>query len=314
MKIIGTGHSSPALKITNKMLEQILDTSNEWIVERTGITERRVLSNEELEDLATTAAQNAIVNANLKPEEIDYLICSNVAYEYVTPSLSCIIAGTINSNCPSVDINAACTGFIYALDLAESLLKTNRANNILIVCAEQPTKMVDWNDRSTCVLFGDGAGAVVVTQGSKLKSIKVSVKSNTDILKHAVALEPTPYSQNTKDFPLEMNGREVFKTAITSSLSDIKYVMNEASITIDNIDYYIMHQANMRIIESVRQHLGEAEVKFPHNVEKYGNTSSASIPILLDELNRNNRLKRGNKLILSAFGAGFTSGACLLEW
>lgn len=193
MKIIGTGRANPAVVVTNSMLEQFLDTSDEWIRERTGMAERRVISSEKLEDLATEASLKAIEDAGLTPADIDYIICSNVVNEYATPGLSCIVQGAIGATCACVDVNAACSGFIYALDMADDRLKSGKAKNILVLAAEEPTRMVDWNDRSVCVLFGDGAGAVVVTAGEGLIGSRLTTVSKTECLHYFRKLEPTPY-------------------------------------------------------------------------------------------------------------------------
>ncbi|MBO7330994.1 MAG: 3-oxoacyl-ACP synthase, partial [Alistipes sp.] len=168
MRIIGTGRVHPSTVVTNAMLEKFLDTNDEWIKTRTGMSERRVISSERLEDMAAEASLKAIEDAGLTPADIDYIICSNVVNEYITPGLSCIIQGAIGARCACVDVNAACSGFVYALDMADDRLRSGKAQHILVVAAEEPTRMVDWSDRSTCVLFGDGAGAVVVSQGEGL--------------------------------------------------------------------------------------------------------------------------------------------------
>lgn len=315
MKIIGTGSAYPKRTITNDHLAQLMDTSDAWIRERTGICTRQVITEETLEDLAAEAAQKALDDAGINATELDYIICSNVVNEYVTPSVASLVEGKIGAICPCVDLNAACTGFIYAIDYAEALLQTGRATNILVMAAEEPTRMVDWNDRSTCVLFGDGAGAMVVTKGKGLKSIKVSSKSNTAVLHYKRKLEPTPFvTKEEKHIPLYMAGQEVFKTAVTCSVGDLLDVLHEAGLGKDDITYYILHQANFRILDYIRHRFGVDGDKIPMNVDKYGNTSSASIPLLLDELNRKNKLKKGDLLAFSAFGAGFTSGACIIEW
>ena len=315
MKIIGTGSAYPKRTITNDHLAQLMDTSDAWIRERTGICTRQVITDETLEDLAAEAAQKALDDAGINATELDYIICSNVVNEYVTPSVASLVEGKIGAMCPCVDLNAACTGFIYAIDYAEALLQTGRATNILVMAAEEPTRMVDWNDRSTCVLFGDGAGAMVVTKGKGLKSIKVSSKSNTAVLHYKRKLEPTPFvTKEEKHIPLYMAGQEVFKTAVTCSVGDLLDVLHEAGLSKDDITYYILHQANFRILDYIRHRFGVDGDKIPMNVDKYGNTSSASIPLLLDELNRKDKLKKGDLLAFSAFGAGFTSGACIIEW
>lgn len=315
MKIIGTGSAHPTCAVSNEMLEQFLETTDEWITERTGIKERCVISSEKLEDLAVEAANKALENAGLTAADIDFLICSNVVNEYVTPALSCIIQGKIGATCPTIDINAACAGFIYALDMAEDKLQCKKAKNILIVCAEEPSRMVSWQNRSTCVLFGDGAGAAVVTEGDQMKAIRLTTSSLTEVLYYQRSLEPTPYISKEENFePLVMKGREVFKHAVTNSCRDIKKLLNETGLNPEDIRYYVLHQANRRIIESIRGFLGVDEERVPHNVERYGNISSAALPALLDELNRAGKLQKGDKLVLSAFGAGFTTGACIIEW
>ena len=315
MKIIGTGSAHPQCAVTNEMLEQFLDTTDEWITERTGIKERRVISSEKLEDLAVIAANKALEDAGLTAADIDFIICSNVVNEYVTPALSCIIQGKIGATCPTLDINAACAGFIFAMDMAEDKLKCEKAKNILIVCAEEPSRMVSWQNRSTCVLFGDGAGAAVVTEGDELKAIRLTTSSLAEVLYYQRALEPTPYINKEENYePLVMRGREVFKHAITNSCRDIRKLLNQTGLEASDIKYFVLHQANHRIIESIRGFLGVEEERVPHNVERYGNISSAALPALLDELNREGKLQKGDKLVFSAFGAGFTTGACVIEW
>lgn len=315
MKIIGTGSAHPRRTLTNDDLSQMMDTSDTWIRERTGICTRQIITNEHLEDLAADAAQKALDDAGIAASELDYIICSNVVNEYVTPSIASIVEGKIGALCPCVDLNAACTGFIYAIDFAEALLQAGRAKHILVMAAEEPTRMVDWNDRSTCVLFGDGAGAMVVTQGEGLRAIKVSSTSNTAVLHYKRKLEPTPFiTKDEEHVPLYMAGQEVFKAAVTCSVNDLVTILSDAGLSKDDITYYILHQANFRILDYIRHRFGVDSSKLPMNMDKYGNTSSASIPMLLDELNRTGKLKQGDLLAFSAFGAGFTSGACIIEW
>lgn len=315
MRVIGTGSARPAKVVTNAMLEGMLDTSDEWIRERTGIVERRVISSERLEELAIEAAKRAIEDAGVSPADIDYIICSNVVNEYVTPALSCIVQGAVGAKCACVDVNAACSGFIYALDMADDRIKSGKAKTILVLAAEEPTRMVDWSDRSMCVLFGDGAGAVVVTEGDELFVSRLTTKSMLDCLYYRRRLEPTPYVEKEEiSGPMYMNGREVFKTAVLSSSRDISHILKEAGLTPSDIKYYVLHQANMRIVDAIANYLKLDMSHFPHNVEYSGNTSSASVPLLLDTLSREGKLQRGDKILMSAFGAGFTTGACIIEW
>ena len=305
----------PKQIVTNEMLSQFLDTSDEWIRTRTGVLSRQVISDEKLEDLAAEAAMKALDNAGMKAQELDFIICSNVVNEYITPQLSCIIQGAIGATCPCIDINCACAGLVHALEIAESFYQAGRVKNVLIVCAEEPTRMTDWSDRRTCVLFGDGAGAVVLTPGDNIKSIKLSAASATDKLWQYRTLQPTPYiTKEEVSTPLQMKGQEVFKFAVTAATKDIKRALDESGMEASQIDHYLLHQANIRIIKAIRHFLEQPEEKFPTNVEDHGNSSSACCPILLDECNRRGLLKEGDMIAMSAFGAGFVSGAVIFEW
>ncbi len=313
MKIIGTGSVLPKMTVTNEMLAQFLDTSDEWITTRTGVRSRHVISDEKLEDMAVGAASKALADAGMEASDLDLIICSNVVNEYITPQLSCIIQGGIGASCPCIDINCACAGFIYALDMADSYSKAGKVRNILIVCAEEPTRMTDWTDRRTCVLFGDGAAAAVLTDGDGIRSIRLSAASAADKLWQYRKLQPTPYiTKQEQDVPLQMRGQDVFKFAVRSAIKDISAVLSEAGLETADVDRFLIHQANIRIIESVREHLRQPEEKFPVNIRDHGNSSSSSCPILLDECRRNGVVKNGDTIVLSAFGAGFVSGAAVI--
>lgn len=314
MKIAGTGSFLPKKIVTNQMLSEFLDTSDEWIFPRTGVRSRHVISDEKLEDMAIEAAKRALADAGITARQLDFIICSNVVNEHITPQLSCIIQGGIGATCPCVDINCACAGFIYALDIAEQYYKAGRVRNVLIVCAEEPTRMTDWSDRATSVLFGDGAGAAVLTVGDNIKGVSLSSASATDKLYQKRTLQPTPYiTKVEEDVPLQMKGQDVFKFAVKASSNDIAKILGDNNLTADDVDHILLHQANIRIIHAVRELLNQPESKFPVNIESHGNSSSSSCPILLDECRRSGKVKEGDRLILSAFGAGFVSGAALLE-
>lgn len=315
MKISGTGSVLPRKVVTNEMLSQFIDTSDEWIKTRTGVRSRRVISDEKLEDMAIEASLKALADAGMRADELDFIICSNVVNEYVTPQLSCIIQGGIGAECPCIDINCACAGFIHALEIAESFYKAGRVRNVLIVCAEEPTRMTDWNDRRTCVLFGDGAGAAVLTPGDNIKSIRLSASSATDKLWQYRLLHPTPYiTKEETDVPLQMKGQDVFKFAVKAASNDIARTLEDTGIRTDEVDYFLLHQANIRIINAIQDYLGQPADKFPVNIADHGNSSSSSCPILLDECSRKGLLKKGDLIAMSAFGAGFVSGAVLFEW
>lgn len=305
----------PKKVVTNEMLSQFLDTSDEWIRTRTGVKSRHVISDERLEDMAIEAARKALDDAGVAVSELDFIICSNVVNEYITPQLSCIIQGGIGASCPCIDINCACAGFIYALEIAESFYRSGRVKNVLVVCAEEPSRMTDWSDRRTCVLFGDGAGAAVLTPGDNIRSIKLSASSATDKLWQYRKLQPTPYiTKEEDDVPLQMKGQDVFKFAVKAASRDITRVLTESGCSKDDVDHYLLHQANIRIINAIQEFLEQPVEKFPTNIEDHGNSSSSSCPILLDECNRKGLFRKGDLIVISAFGAGFVSGALLLEW
>lgn len=315
MKISGTGSALPKKVVTNDMLAQFLDTSDEWIKTRTGVSSRFVISDEKLEDLAAEAAIKALEDAGIKAEELDFIICSNVVNEYITPQLSCIVQGAVGAHCPCIDINCACAGFIHAIEIAESFYQAGKVRNVLIVCAEEPTRMTDWADRRTCVLFGDGAGAAVLTPGDNIRSVKLSASSATDKLWQYRTLQMTPYiTKEEKDVPLQMKGQEVFKFAVTAASKDITRALKESGMEPSQIDHYLLHQANIRIINAIQHYLEQPAEKFPTNIGNHGNSSSACCPILLDECNRAGRFKKGDMIAISAFGAGFVSGAVIIEW
>ena len=315
MRLIGTGSALPKKVVTNDMLSEFLDTSDEWIIPRTGIRTRHVISDENLEDLGAQAALNALEMSGLKPSDIDYFICSNVINEYITPGLSCIISSKIGLTCPCIDINCACPGFISAMDIAECRFLAGKAKNVLIVCAEEPTRMTDWKDRATCVLFGDGAGAAVFTEGDNMKGIQLHSLPSPDKIWEKRRLEPTPYiTKGEIDVPLQMKGKEVFKFAVNASTTDVESLLKELNMTKEQVDFYLVHQANQRIIDAIKYYLQEPEEKFPANISDHGNSSSASCAILLDECNRKGMFKKGDILVFSAFGAGLLSGVAVLEW
>ena len=320
MKILGTGSALPKKTVTNDMLSEFLETSDDWITTRTGIKTRQIITTERFEDLAAEAAQKAIDAAGLVPEDIDYIVCSNVSNLYVTPHLSSIIEGKLGikgPSCPTMDVNAACVGFVQSLDLCDALLATGRATRILLVAAEECTRFCDWTDRNCAVLFGDGAGAVVLGKGDSLMASKLTSTPMPDVIVYANPMEPTPFETGEGidvRQPLLMKGREVFRMAVTSATHDIRQLVEEQGMTLDEVDHFLLHQANLRINDAIRTNLGLPEEKFPTNVQRFGNTSSASIPLLLDEGVREGRIQRGDTLVLSAFGAGFVTGVMMLKY
>ena len=312
--IIGTGHCLPKFVLDNQQLTQMVDTSDEWIYTRTGIKSRFISTDETMTDLLTGAAQMALTASGLSASQLDLIIVSTVGGDYKTPSGACIVQGKIGADCPAFDINAACSGFIYALDMAAAYMNSGRAKNVLVLAAELMSKHVDWQDRATCVLFGDGAGGMVLTKGDGLKSIKITAKSNTEILNIGSNPGNSPFDKKpkTSEF-LYMNGGEVFKFAVNAMLKDVEDVIAAGGITIDEVAKIIPHQANSRIIKSAQDKLKIAPDKIVNQIHKYGNTSSASIPILVSDLVHTGQLSKGDHIVLSAFGGGLTTGACLIK-
>jgi len=315
IKIIGTGKGIPERIITNDDLASFLDTDDEWITTRTGIKTRHICTYESLTDLSVTASKQAIEKANLSLNDIDLIISSTLGGEYRTPSHACTVAGQLGANCPAFDINAACTGFVYSLDMAAAYIETKRAKNILLICAEIMSIHADWSDRNTCILFGDGAAACIVTKGNALKYMSLSAIPETSMLNLPVDTGNSPFIVNKKEKSyLYMQGQEVFKFAVNIVSNDVKQALTALNLAPEQIDYYILHQANKRIIDSIRTKLKQPEEKFPMNINKYGNISSVSVLLLLCEMLEEGKIKPGNKLFISAFGAGLTAGSCILIW
>lgn len=307
LKIIGTGSSVPEKVITNEDLTRIVDTSDEWIVSHTGIRSRHVLEEgESLLPHSVKATQLALENAGVRPEELDLIICANVKGDTITPSTACVIQGEIGAKCPAFDINAACPGFVYALETAEAFIATGRYEKILIVAAEHMTEKVNWQDRATCVLFGDAAGAVVAVPGENSLGSLITAKGNPEILNIKDMGEGKPV--------LHMNGPSVYKFAVASACREIPRVMKQAGLTPADIDHVLLHQANLRIIEAVMEKLDIEKEKYVKNIEEYGNTSASCMPLSLDLLHRSGRLKRGDIVVLCAFGGGLTTGTYILKW
>ncbi|MBU5590957.1 ketoacyl-ACP synthase III [Clostridium sp. MSJ-4] len=316
-KIIGTGMYVPPYKLTNQDLEKMVDTSNEWIISRTGIEERRICKDEETTDIAFNAAVMAIKNAGIKAEEIDMIIMATITSENLTPSGACEVQKKLGAiNATAFDINAACSGFIYGLTIADSFICSGGAKNVLVVGAEVLSKIVDWKDRNTCVLFGDGAGAALLTQSESEGIMGYVTKSNGDkgeYLKCASRQLNEDNSILNNKF-VTMNGKEVFKFATKAMVDSVEEVLKKSNTKIEDIKYIIPHQANKRIIEFAASKLNLPLEKFYINLNLYGNTSSASIPIALSEVVEKAMVKKGDKIILVGFGGGLTYGCILIEW
>lgn len=321
IRIIGTGSYLPKKVADNHFLSTIVDTDDEWIRQRTGIKERHLSNGKEgTTYMATHAAEAALENAGITADELDMIIVATVSADTYVPSTSCQVQGAIGAiRATCFDLNAACSGFLFAMNTAYAYIEMGMAKTILIIGAETLSREVDWSDRSSCILFGDGAGAAIMRQeegkGGLIASVTGSDGSQGDVLtcKGRGIQNPFHQSKRKKDY-LRMEGQAVFRFAVTMVPRCIKQILKKTGYDTEDIKFFVLHQANVRILELIAKRLKVDIDKFPMNLDHYGNTSSASIPVLLDELNRNNLLEPGDKIVLSGFGGGLTWGAVLIEW
>lgn len=342
IRITGTGSALPGRIVTNKELEQMVETSDEWIRERTGIGERHVSVGETVVTLGSEAACKALEQAGKRAEEIDLILVATCSPEQYLPCCACQVQAAIGAvNALAFDVNAACSGFLFALNTADAYLRTGLAENALVIGSEVLSKLVDWTDRGSCILFGDGAGAVVVER-CKAESRAVEEKQipAAGILGRALHSDgtgggvlqcdarelTTPYARTSavktdqnqpmddREHFIQMDGQEVYRFATRRVPQCIEEALSDAGLTVPDIDLFVLHQANARIIDAVAKRLHADRKKFPTNLERVGNLSSASIPVLLDELHRQGKLHRGDRIVLAGFGAGLTIGACVMTW
>lgn len=304
-KILSVASYAPNKVLTNDDLSKMVDTNDEWIVQRTGIQRRHVVENETNLDIATEAAKKAILKSGLDKEEIDVILFATITPDLFTPSMACQLKRRLDidrKNLLAFDINAACSGFVVALETAHHLLSSYK--NILVVASDTMSRIIDWTDRGTCILFGDGAGAVVLTQSDyEPKFHSFTEHDITDSLK-----TNSIYDEKTT---LSMKGTDVFKFAVNALTTCIKKELDDAQITIDQVDYIVAHQANVRIISLASKQLGISEDKFYKNIQEYGNTSSASVPLVLAEMVDKKLIQKDQTVLFVAFGSGLTYSSCL---
>ncbi len=342
IRITGTGSALPGRIVTNKELEQMVETSDEWIRERTGIGERHVSVGETVVTLASEATRKALEQAGKRAEEIDLILVATCSPEQYLPCCACQVQADIGAvNALAFDVNAACSGFLFALNTADAYLRMGLAENALIIGSEVLSKLVDWTDRGSCILFGDGAGAVVVER-CKAESRAVEEKqipaagilgralhsdgTGGGVLQCGARELTTPYARTSaaktdqkqqtddREHYIQMDGQEVYRFATRRVPQCIEEALSDAGLAVPDIDLFVLHQANARIIDAVAKRLHADREKFPTNLERVGNLSSASIPVLLDELHKQGKLHRGDRIVLAGFGAGLTIGACVMTW
>ncbi|MDQ7039185.1 MAG: beta-ketoacyl-ACP synthase III [Aquificota bacterium] len=306
-KIVGTGVYLPRTVLTNLDLENMVDTTDEWITTRTGIKERRIAKEESVLEMALNASAEAIREAGVSPREIDAVIVATLTPEKRFPSTGCLLQAELGVDKGfAFDISAACSGFIYALEIADSLLKTEKADRVLIVGVEKLSEIVDWEDRSTCVLFGDGAGAVLLERSSDGSDVLASRMYSDGNLWDLLYADNCGY--------IKMKGRELFKVAVRNMEEVCREVLETAGVGPEEVDVVIPHQANVRIINSLAERLGIPRERFFVNIERYGNTSAASIPIALHEALKGGKVERGDLVLFTAMGGGLTWGAVLIRF
>ena len=322
--IAGTGSYVPSYVMDNNKLSEFVDTSDEWIKERTGVARRHIVADETTSFMAAEAAKKAVEDADLTPDQIDMILVSTISSDVILPCTACEvqrILGAVNATC--FDLNAACTGFVLAYNTANAYIQSGVYKNALVIGSESLSNLTNWKDRGTCILFGDGAGAVVLTAEEKAsyvpathsegaKGEALTLKSRHD--SNGITKEIEPNRMMDAEYFMQMDGQAVFKFAVKKVPEAILEVLDKNNITKEDIDCYLLHQANRRIVEAVAKRMGEPIEKFPMNLQEYGNTSSASIPILLDELSREGKLKSGKHIVMAGFGAGLTWGASIIDW
>ena len=323
VSIVGTGSYAPDRILTNAELEKLVDTSDEWIVTRTGIRERHIAAAEQAtSDLAAEAARRALADAGVKAEDVGLIVVATITPDMGFPSTACLVQTLIGAeNAFCFDLEAACSGFIFALETAKNYVASGTVETALVIGAEKMSAFVDWKDRNTCVLFGDAAGAAVLQARNAPHGLMASAFGSDGSLGELLMLPAggsrRPASEQTvKDrlHYLKMAGREVFKHAVNNMVKSSKEAIRRAGLTAHDIDWIIPHQANLRIIDAIADRLGEPREKLVINLDRYGNTSAATITVALDELARSGKLKKGHRILLTAFGGGFTWGASVVEW
>ena len=315
-KILGTGSYLPKKILTNADLEKMVDTTDEWIVQRVGVRRRHLVgdSGDTTASMATAAAKNAIEAAQLTPNDIDLIIVGTASPNFLFPGVACLIQKNlqITNECPAFDVAAGCSGFVYVMNIADQYIRAGAAKNVLIVGVDTLSTVVDWTDRSTCILFGDGSGAAVLSASDEPGILTTHIHADGQYAELLYA-DNALFSGQAKN-TIQMQGNEVFKLAVTKLGDIVDQTLAKAKIDKQDIDWLIPHQANTRIIQAMAKRLDLPMEKVVMTIEEHGNTSAASIPLALDYAVRNHQIKRGQKLLLEAFGAGFAWGSALVVY
>lgn len=314
-RIIGTGSAVPSKIITNDDLSEMMDTSDEWIRTRVGVAERRIAVTESTADLALEAAEKALEMSGVSADSIDLILVATITPDRICPTTAGTVQARLGASCPAFDISSACSGFLFALETAAGFFARGTVKRALVIGAERISKIIDWNDRSTAVIFGDGAGAAVLETGDAYLCSEICTIGGEDVIRIPAFGGTSPFTEIEKENPvIFMEGQETFKFAVGAFVNHIHSMAEKAGISPEDIDHIVPHQANERIIRMAARRLKLPDEKFVMNIDRCGNTAAASVPIALDELNRSGKIKPGDLVAMTAFGGGLSSAGCLLRW
>ena len=314
-RIIGTGSAVPSKTVTNEDLSGRMETSDEWIRTRVGVAERRIATTESTADLAYEAAVKALEMSGISADSLDLIVAATITPDRVCPTTAGTVQARLGASCPAFDISSACSGFLFALETAAGFFARGNTKRALVIGAERISKIIDWTDRSTAVIFGDGAGAAVLEAGDACLCSELCTMGGDDVIRIPAFGGTSPFTEIEKENPvIFMEGQETFKFAVGAFVDHIRSMADKAGIAVGDIDHIVPHQANERIIRMAARRLKLPDEKFVMNIDRYGNTAAASVPIALDELNRSGKLKSGDLVAMVAFGGGLSSAGCLMRW
>ena len=314
-RIIGTGSAVPSKTVTNEDLSGRMETSDEWIRTRVGVAERRIATTESTADLAYEAAVKALEMSGISADSLDLIVAATITPDRVCPTTAGTVQARLGASCPAFDISSACSGFLFALETAAGFFARGNTKRALVIGAERISKIIDCTDRSTAVIFGDGAGAAVLEAGDACLCSELCTMGGDDVIRIPAFGGTSPFTEIEKENPvIFMEGQETFKFAVGAFVDHIRSMADKAGIAVGDIDHIVPHQANERIIRMAARRLKLPDEKFVMNIDRYGNTAAASVPIALDELNRSGKLKSGDLVAMVAFGGGLSSAGCLLRW
>lgn len=315
LNIISLASYLPPHIVTNQDLEQMLETDNDWIVQRVGVKQRHIATDETTGEMGAKAARKALDEAGLNGEEIDLILCATVSSDDASPCTAAMVQKHLGLECPAMDIAAACSGFGFLMETGLAFLQLGTYQKILLVTSEKMSRLVDWTDRSTAVIFGDGASALIIESSDKLADFYLANWGGDDVIKVPNNPGNSPWYTGEAHHPyIYMNGQETFKFAVQTMAKDVKDILAKHSYTVEDVAMIVPHQANIRILQAAARRLGVGEDKVIQNIDRYGNTSASSIPIAFDECVRSGKIKRGDLVVFTSFGGGLSSAAGIIRY